>query len=566
MMRKRVLLIGATGTFGSRLAWHLSQLPEIHLILTSRSKVRAQAIVKRLLSGGAVASLEAAEFATAHGSIAAFKPWLVIDASGPFQFMDYRTPAGTIAAGAHFIDLADAFSYLTGFAAALDAAARAQNVVALAGVSTTPALTSAVVDDLVANWKRVDAIDIAIVPGGNNTVGPALVDAILSQAGTRVPVFQHGRLANLLGWMRGHTVTFPSLGAYRVTPVETVDAVVMPRRYGVTSRVSFNAGLVFALEQRSLELLARAHHVGLGLKTKWLARLLAHGRLLTRRFASDRGGMTIRVIGLEDTGTWAEAEWSLLANNGDGPHVPTLAAVAAVRLLLKDALPAGARMVLGEIPRDLIEREFKSLSLAARKVVRKPTSAPFQTVLGKSYGDLPHQLRDFHSLTGVPVWRGEAIVERGENVLSRIVGRIIGLPSPGHHKVSVSVERNAQGSETWTRIFGERVFRSIMTVDGSGSLVETFGPFQFKLALRSGPNGSALPVQGGTLLGFPLPQWLLPSSEAVESHDDQERFCFDVRINLPFGGLLAHYRGWLRPAKPNEVNHEFRRPAIFSAA
>jgi hypothetical protein len=40
---------------------------------------------------------------------------------------------------------------------------------------------------------------------------------------------------------------------------------------------------------------------------------------------------------------------------------------------------------------------------------------------------------------------------------------------------------------------------------------------------------------------------LAPRSDASEFTGPDGRFHFDVRISLPIGGLLVHYRGWLEP-------------------
>jgi hypothetical protein len=44
----------------------------------------------------------------------------------------------------------------------------------------------------------------------------------------------------------------------------------------------------------------------------------------------------------------------------------------------------------------------------------------------------------------------------------------------------------------------------------------------------------------------------MPSSEAYETVDADGRFRFDVKLTLPFFGLLAHYRGWLTPRGPSD--------------
>jgi saccharopine dehydrogenase-like NADP-dependent oxidoreductase len=83
---------------------------------------------------------------------------------GPFQHGDLRLAHAAIAAGIHYIDLADARALVAGFAA-LDPAARQAGVVALAGASWTPALSNAVLDRMTAGWRCVDRVEIAISPG-----------------------------------------------------------------------------------------------------------------------------------------------------------------------------------------------------------------------------------------------------------------------------------------------------------------------------------------------------------------------------------------------------------------
>jgi len=53
-------------------------------------------------------------------------------------------------------------------------------------------------------------------------------------------------------------------------------------------------------------------------------------------------------------------------------------------------------------------------------------------------------------------------------------------------------------------------------------------------------------VVAGRFLGLPLPKALLPRSETAETVVEGV-FRFDVCLSLPFFGLLAHYRGWLKP-------------------
>ncbi|MCZ8107651.1 MAG: saccharopine dehydrogenase NADP-binding domain-containing protein [Burkholderiales bacterium] len=149
---KRVLLIGGTGVFGSRLARHLAALPELDLFLTSRSLFKAQelAVSIRPAATSRVTGMRLDHRDDLAGALAALAPWLVIDASGPFQGASYDVPRAGLQAGAHVVDPADARDYICEYPAALDELARAKGLVALTGASSTPALSAAAVNAMTA--------------------------------------------------------------------------------------------------------------------------------------------------------------------------------------------------------------------------------------------------------------------------------------------------------------------------------------------------------------------------------------------------------------------------------
>jgi hypothetical protein len=80
------------------------------------------------------------------------------------------------------------------------------------------------------------------------------------------------------------------------------------------------------------------------------------------------------------------------------------------------------------------------------------------------------------------------------------------------------------------------------------SATERFGPLTFTLGLAREGTALTFPVLSARAFGLiPLPRFLIPVSETRESEDALGRFHFDVRITLPGGARIAHYRGWLRP-------------------
>jgi saccharopine dehydrogenase-like NADP-dependent oxidoreductase len=84
---------------------------------------------------------------------------------GPFQGQDYGVANAALAAGAHYLDLADGRQFIVEFAARInDRAARAGRA-AISGASTLPALSSAVVEELRVGLSSVESIEVIIAPG-----------------------------------------------------------------------------------------------------------------------------------------------------------------------------------------------------------------------------------------------------------------------------------------------------------------------------------------------------------------------------------------------------------------
>lgn len=551
---KRVVLIGATGVFGRRLARHLSRMDGLDLVLTSRSADKAEALAKELATeaGVPVSGIAFDRDKDLVASLAALQPWLVIDASGPFQHQGYEVPAAALLLGAHVIDLADARDYLTGYGPQLDELAQRRGRVALAGASSTPGLSAAAARELSEGWQRLDTVDIAITPGGRSEVGPAVIAAVLSYAGKPIPIWREGELQTTPGWSVGEVIDMPGLGPRRVAPVETVDAETLGSSLAVQSRVNFSAGLEAGIEQWGLALLAWLRRRGWLKDPAPLVPHLVRARRITRLWTSDRGGMRVAITGIDAKGRPRRAYWSLLAENDDGPQVPTLAAAAAVRALLVDGIAPGACSAAEALDLAAIEAEMTPYAISTSQDERAVGAALFETILeAQDFSEMPAAIRAFHAAGAEPVWRGQAEVTRGEGRAIELFCRLFGLPAAGTElPVTVSVTRgdsSDDGCEVWTRNFAGQRFHSRLSADRSGELREAFGPFSFTLAVEADSQGLALPIAAWRVFGLPLPRFLMPSAEARETVDADGRFRFDVRLSLPFFGLLAHYRGWLKP-------------------
>ncbi len=161
--------------------------------------------------------------------------FVVIDAAGPFQKAPMNLPTAAIAAGMHYVDLADARDFVAGFAT-LDTAAKAADVVAITGASSTPALSNAVLDKMTRGWRVVHSVDIAISPGNRAPRGLAVVRSILSYAGRPVTLFESGKGRSRPGWGLLARRPMPGLGRRWLSLAETPRSRHRPgplRRHGL---------------------------------------------------------------------------------------------------------------------------------------------------------------------------------------------------------------------------------------------------------------------------------------------------------------------------------------------
>jgi len=334
---KTVLIMGASGVFGTRLAQHLAHHSDFKLILAARSAAPLKALAATLPGNP-----QWRAFDRTTAPLNEIKPWAVVDCSGPFQTTSYDFAKACIVSGAHFVDLADAKDYLAGFSTALDAQAKANQVTALSGASSTPALSSAVVTALSQDWQQIDTVDIAITPGGKSVVGRAVIQAIMSYAGLKIAAYDNGTHCTQIGWKGATHLTIPGLGARLVSPVETFDIPLLADR--VRSRITFSAGLESWIEHRGLNTVAWLRSHGLFPNPTHFLSLFLIARCLTRLFTSDTGGMHVRLSGLDATGTHVKAVWTLIAKQNQGLFVPIMAAAAALENILTEKANPGARI------------------------------------------------------------------------------------------------------------------------------------------------------------------------------------------------------------------------------
>ena len=359
----RVLILGAYGFFGQRIAASLARTPGMQLLLAGRNVDKATALAYQLgLRAEQALALDATD-----PKLGALLRKLgvntVIHTAGPFQGQQYHVARAAIEARAHYLDLADGRAFVAGIGT-LDAAARAAGVCVFSGVSSLPALTAAVVDQHVPYFAKIESIAIGISSGAK-LPGIATLRGVLGYCGKPFRVWENGAWALAHGWMDRRTFSFPKpVGARLFGRCDVPDLELLPTRYPTARTVSFHAGFVSESCHKALEWIATQVRRGriksavtFATPLYWVARRL-------EPLLPDRGAMFIRMQGPDDDGRPRTLTWQLLAYDNHGPHIPCGPSIALARKLARGESPEiGARPCMGVLTTKEILDTLQGLSV-----------------------------------------------------------------------------------------------------------------------------------------------------------------------------------------------------------
>lgn len=346
----RIIVVGGTGNFGGRICRRLAIEPGVRVIATGRAQ--------RGSSSGDIdyarLDLDADKLPA---RLAALHPSVVIHCAGPFQGQDYRVAQAALAAGAHYLDLADGRAFVAQFAGAVHGAALRAQRVAISGASTLPGLSSAVIEHLLHWFSRLDAVDMVIAPGQRAPRGTATVAAVLSYAGRPFPWWIDGRWQTAHGWQQLRRVRFP-FGDRLAAACDVPDLALFPGHYASVRTVTFRAALELPLQQLALWSLAGLRRCGLPLPLqRWAGLNRVAGWM--DGLGGDCGGMSVELIGLSAGGAARRSRWLLTARDNHGPEIPCMAAVLlSLKLARGDALAPGARPCMGLLALEEFSPEF----------------------------------------------------------------------------------------------------------------------------------------------------------------------------------------------------------------
>lgn len=530
----KIVVIGGTGVFGERLARMLVR--DGHEVVIAGRRAAPLTELATDIGAGHIVLDRGGDLSP----LWSVKPTLVIDAAGPFHAYGddpYRLAKEAIGQGCHYLDLADDADFCAGITR-LDAAAKATGVFALSGVSSVPALSSAVVTAL-ADGAPIDTIETAILPGNQAPRGQAVVDSILYQAGTAYDERIAGMPTKVRSWSNPRWFDLSPNMRRLGFSIRVPDQVLFPSYFNAKT-VRFHAGLELGLSNWGLAGFSWVRgHLGFRVPN-WMARLTRKAASMVERFGTNTGGMAVDVVVQGDAG-WERRSWRLVAQEGDGPFIPGVSARVIARM--PDNITPGARPALAEFPLEAAVDAMDDLAVTTTRTSSAITPI-FRRVLGDKFDELPLEIRDSHLSYGARRLVGRASVTRGTGVMERIVAAVVGFPK-ATDDIAVQVIKTPLGDcERWRRTFGTQDFYSTLRPNGQ-AMTERFGPLTFTFDLNVADGKLHYPVVAGRFLGVPMPRWTLPKSVSFETVEDG-KFRFDVSLYAPLtGGLIVRYRGWL---------------------
>ncbi|NQD37196.1 DUF4166 domain-containing protein [Permianibacter sp. IMCC34836] len=169
----------------------------------------------------------------------------------------------------------------------------------------------------------------------------------------------------------------------------------------------------------------------------------------------------------------------------------------------------------------------------------------YQRILAERYAKLPVAVQAMHGplLQGERCVTGRCQIRGARHPLAWLCARLAGLPRAQDEVPVTVVFRADNHAELWLRRFGPQRMRSRQWQHQS-QLMERVGPTRFVFDIETDNAGLQLRLREFFILGVPIAQRWHPIVHARE-YDQDGRFHFDVRAELPGIGLLVHYRGYL---------------------
>lgn len=350
-VKPRIIVLGGYGNFGKRICETLAKEPNVFIGIAGRSLAKAQALEAQIKAQNPLAQVEAYALDWKQSDfiqkLQESQATMVIHTAGPFQKQDYTVAMACIQLNMHYIDLADAREFVVNIKQ-LDESAKANQVCVISGASTVPGLSSVIVDHFASEFHTLREIDFGIVPGYKAQRGEATIKAILKQIGKPFLRLEKGAWKTVYGWQNVHRRYYGDNLGYRWhANVDIPDLTLFPEKYSTLKTFIFHAGIELSLLHIimwQMSWLSRARMVKNWASVSKPITGIAHW---FDTFGTDKGGMYVHMTGTNLEVQPLDITWQLVAEQGEGPYIPTIPAILTAKKLIQNVIPPGARPCMG---------------------------------------------------------------------------------------------------------------------------------------------------------------------------------------------------------------------------
>ena len=243
-MTARVLVIGGYGNFGSYIARALGDV-EIRLLIAGRSQAKAGRSSPASMPPTRPRRMRSRHFRRSRPGNRGGRGRHRHPQVGPFQGQDSSRRRG-LHRRRRALSRPRRRRAPSSPASALDRRAKQAGVAIVAGASSVPCLSAAIVDHYRPSFARLDAVDYGISAAQQTNRGLATASAVLSYIGRPFTTLEHGEWVTIHGWqdstprpIRARPPPVRQLRHSRSRPV--------PARYPDLKSVRFGAGHEVAL-------------------------------------------------------------------------------------------------------------------------------------------------------------------------------------------------------------------------------------------------------------------------------------------------------------------------------
>jgi len=351
-MKKRILIIGGYGNFGSYITRTLARESLIQIIIGGRSIEKASALADEIVAENKpeITAININENLV--NSLATLKPDIVIHASGPYQTQEHHVAEACIAQGCHYIDLSDGREFV-GSISKLDKKAKIKGVLVVSGASSVPCLTAALVDHYKQKFKMLKKLDYGITTAQKTSRGLATTTAILSYTGRKFKTLIDGEMKDIVGWQNLHARKYPELGWRLLGNCDIPDLELFPDRYPELKNIRFFAGIEIPFIHLGLWFISWLVRLGILRHLENHAQLLLKISNLFNFIGSNNSALHMQLTGTDGDGNEKKLIFDLTASSGDGPYIPCMPAIIMAKKLANDEIKeSGSSPCIGFITLD----------------------------------------------------------------------------------------------------------------------------------------------------------------------------------------------------------------------